>query len=309
MQIPKKDLTTKLFTTLSDLKYSLKPLFLNYKPHTFALKGSHTREIMKKVQIGDILVRSYNNYLDGFFVPGTFTHVGLYLGPVTEDSLRKIAKVDLPNPQFNHGDQTVIHAIGDKVYLDHLIDFCRCDGLAIMRFPRQLKAASGQSIPEQLQAYLTDPTKSPVSDTPPPSLQTEEEEPKKGKKAKKKQEEPVAATPEPVTLDEETLKLIENEKKIAHTLAQGKAVDFQQIHKVLYLIALKRLKTPSDYDFGFDSFPGTASTELVYFITKSICWLNDLHPEAQKVFFKSRRVILPDTFVDCGLEEVWKEVY
>lgn len=307
MQTPKNDFTAKLFSTFGNLRYSTKPLFLSYSPQTFALKGGHTREIMKRVQIGDILVRSYNNYLDGFFVPGTFTHVGLYLGPVTEDNLRKIAKVDLSSTHINPGDQTVIHAIGNQVYLDHLIDFCRCDGLAIMRFPRQLKATSGQSIPDHLHAYLADPTQSSVSEASPPPA--EEEEPKKGKKAKqKKAEEPVAA-PEPVKLDDETLKLIENEKKIAYALAQGKAVDFQQIQKLLYLIALKQLKAPSNYDFGFDHFPGTACTELVYFITKSICWLNDLHPTPQKVFFKSRRVILPDAFVDCGLEEVWKEVH
>jgi hypothetical protein len=304
MRVHKTDLMEKVFAISANLKLSKWPLFLAYQPRSFALKGSHTREVMKKVQFGDVLVRSYNGYLDGLFVPGTFSHVGFYLGPVTEAHLKQFAKIDHA-VQFNTGEQMVIHAIGDKVYVAHLIDFCRCDGLAIMRFPRQIKGASKQPIPERLQAYFKDPLKPPVPESTETTADEESEKPKKAKKAKSKKEE-VAA--EPVTLDADTLALIKAESNIAQHLAQGNAIEFEKVFKVLYRVALRELTMPSSYDFEFDSFYGTSSTELVYFITKSIGWLYGIEPETHKVFFKPRRVILPDLFVDCGLEEIWKEV-
>ena len=302
MRIHKKDFLEKLLTGCSHLKISLWPPLLAYKPRGHMLKAIHLRDIMKKVQPGDILVRTFNNYVDGFFIPGTFTHVGFYMGPVTENHLKQVAKVDNPS-QFHTGEQMVIHTLGDKILLDHLIDFCHCDGLAIMRFPRQLKSIEKRAIPERLMAYFKDPSKPPVV----VQEEEEEEEGKKAKKAKKpKKEEPIK---EPVQLDEMTKTLVKHEYTIAQTIAQGKPVEFEKIFKVLYQIALREFTSPYHYDFEIDNFSGTASTEWVYFITKSIIWNYGVTPDSKKVFFKSRRIILPDDFVNGDLEEIWKEVY
>jgi len=291
MQTSQKDFMEKLFTVFGQVKASLWPPLLAYKPRGYALKGNQLREVLKRAQYGDILVRTFNHYLDGLFMPGTFTQVGFYLGPVTENHLKQIAKVDNPT-QFNMGEQMVIHAIGQQVHLDHLLDFCRCDGLAIMRFPRQLKSLEKRPIPERLLAYFKDPTQLPNAP---------EEETEDGKKPKKVKK-------EPPQLDEVTKTLIKHEFTIAQTLAQGKIVEFEKIFKILYQVALRELTMPYNYDFEMDPFGGTSSTELVYFITKSIVWNYGIAPASRKLFLKSRRVILPDDFVNGNLEEVWKEV-
>lgn len=301
MRTHQKDFLEKLFTVCGHLKISLWPPLLAYKPRGYMLKGSHLRDIMKKVQPGDILVRTFNNYVDGFFMPGTFTHVGFYLGPVTENHLKQVAKIENPS-QFHTGEQIVIHALGDQVFLDHLIDFCHCDGLAIMRFPRQLKSIEKRPIPDRLLTYFKNPSKPPID----PQENEEEEEGKKAKKSKKPKKEPVK---EPVQLDEMAKALVKHESTIAQTIAQGKSVEFEKIFKVFYQIALRELTSSYDYDFEIDSFSGTSSTELVYFITKSIVWNYGIVPESKKIFFKPKRTILPDDFVNGDLEEIWKEVF
>jgi hypothetical protein len=301
MLTPKQDFQAKLFKVFSDIKAFKMPLFISYRPQTFALKGHHTREIMKLVKPGDILVRSFKNYLNGHFVPGTFQQAGFYLSEVTEEHLRKLAQVEHPT-EFRTGRQIVIHAINGKVVLEDLIDFCRCDGLAVMRFPRQLKSSQPNQIPDILQLYFEDPT---------PPIELEEEKPKKKTKKKgKEEEEPEEETSPPASVppDATTLALVKAEKDIAQHLAQGKVVEFEKIVKILYRIALKELSSSSQYDFGIDPFPATSSTELVYFITKSFCWTYGIDPELSKVFFKKRPVILPDAFVDNDLEEIWKMV-
>ena len=298
MQTRKKGFSEKLLTVFSDIKVSKWPLFMVYRPRNFAIKGNHTREVLKRVKPGDILVRSFNGYLNNYFIPGTFKHVGFYLGEVTENHLKQFAEVENPT-QFKTGRQMVIYALGDKIVLEDLIDFCRCDGLAVMRFPRQLKSLNKCQIPDILQQYFEDPTGAANKGG---DEKTSAESEEKAKKAKKNEQ-----AKEPVKLDATTKAIVENEKKIAQYLAQGKVVEFEKIFKILYRIAIRELSTPYDYDFGIDFFcTTTRSTEFVYFITKSICWNYGIEPERRRVFFKPRTVITPDTFVDGDLEEVWK---
>lgn len=299
MRTSKKDFSEKLFTVFSDIKVFKWPLFISYRPQTFAIKGHHTREILKLVKPGDILVRSFKNYLNGYFVPGTFQQVGFYLSEVTDEHLKKLAQIE-HSTEYQTGRQMVIHTAGDKVVLSDLIDFCRCDGLAVMRFPRQLKSQQ-RPIPDILQLYFEDPT---------PHVEEVVEKPKKKskKKGKEEEEQEEVVPPEPVALDATTLALINAEKDIAHHIAENKTISFEKVFKILYRIALKELSTPSHYDFGIDPYLATNNTELVYFITKSICWNYGIDPELSKVFLKQRPVILPDAFVDNDLEEIWKVV-
>jgi hypothetical protein len=300
MQTRKKGFSEKLLTVFSDIKVSKWPLFLAYRPRNFAIKGNHTREVLKRVKPGDILVRSFNGYLNNYFIPGTFKHVGFYLSEVTEHHLKQFAEVENPTP-FKTGRQMVIYALGDKIYLEDLIDFCRCDGLAVMRFPRQLKSLNKRQIPDILLKYFEEPTGA-SNQGGDEKTSSESEDNAKAKKAKK--DEPAK---EPVRLDATTKAIVENEKKIAQYLAQGKVVEFEKIFKILYRIAIRELGTPYDYDFGMEFFcTTTRSTEFVYFITKSICWNYGIEPERHRLFFKQRTMITPDAFVDGDLEEVWK---
>ncbi len=300
MRSDKKDFPNKLLTLGDDIQVVKRPLFIIYHPHSFAIKGRHTREIIKIIKPGDIIVRSFKNYLNSFFILGTFTHVGFYLGEVNEAHLKQFAKIEHP-AEFNTGKQTVIHAIGDKICLEDLIDFCRCDGLALMRFPRQLKSLAHQPIPEYLQAYFADPTQSTQDQETTPPEQTEQEA--KDPKVDSKQQQ---STPPPPKLDAAALALIKAEKDIAQYLVQGKGIEFEKVFKILYRLALRELTMPHHYDFGIEHFRLTTCTKFVYFITKSICWNYGIEPQPTRLFFKQRHVITPDAFVDGELEEIWK---
>ncbi|HEW98517.1 MAG: hypothetical protein DRR16_06770 [Candidatus Parabeggiatoa sp. nov. 3] len=316
----KKDFLEKLLTVLSHIKVSKWPLFMAYRPRSFAIKGSDTREVLKLVKPGDILVRSFNQYLNGYFIPGTFKHVGFYLSEVTEQHLKQFAHVEHFG-EFNTGRQMVIYAIGNQVFLEDVIDFCRCDGLAVMRFPRHLKSLQRRQMPEILQSYFQNPSAAieDDADTQEPAEKTsflKKLTSRKGSKSAKTEEEaeeesksshePVAKTH--AKLDATTTAIVKAEKDIAQHIAQGKPIEFEKIFKILYRIAIRELTTPHQTHLGISPFDGTTSTELVYFITKSLCWNYGIEPENHRVFFKSRDVILPDGFVDGDLEEVWKSV-
>ncbi|MDD1608434.1 MAG: hypothetical protein LUQ18_08060 [Methylococcaceae bacterium] len=56
----------KVFVNFKGFKF---PFFLVWNPHTFDVKGSHYYQVRESIQAGDILLRGYRNYLDGYFIP------------------------------------------------------------------------------------------------------------------------------------------------------------------------------------------------------------------------------------------------
>ena len=85
-------------------------MFLVYDPCGYDVKASGIRKAMSLAKKGDIFVRRYRNYLDGYFIPGRFSHSGIYVGA-----------------------GTIIHAMSDGVQKIDILDFLRCDGFAILR--------------------------------------------------------------------------------------------------------------------------------------------------------------------------------
>ena len=104
-------------TVLGDIKVYKFPMFMVYDPTTFAVKGDDTRDIMDVIAPGDVVLRGYRHYLDGFFIPGDLSHSGIYVG-----------------------NGTVIHSVAEGVCEIDLIDFFRCDRACVMR-PKDGKAA------------------------------------------------------------------------------------------------------------------------------------------------------------------------
>ena len=106
-------------TVFGDIKVFSGPLWFVYQPKSFRIKGAETRHISSIVEPGDVIMRAYINYLDGFFIPkGTSkcSHSALYVG-----------------------DGKVVHSIAEGAQEIDLIDFCRTDRIVILR-PDQGKA-------------------------------------------------------------------------------------------------------------------------------------------------------------------------
>lgn len=105
-------------TVFGDIKVFPGPFWVIYQPSSFRIKGLETRGIMAQVQPGDVLMRGYVNYLDGYFIPkgeSGCSHSGVYIG-----------------------DGLMVHAIAEGAQRIDLIDFCRCDRIVLLR------PASGQ---------------------------------------------------------------------------------------------------------------------------------------------------------------------
>ena len=93
-----------------DLYIHKYPLWFVYKPHMHLVKGFEIRQILNRLEPGDILIRSFKGYLDEMFIPGEWSHAGLYVG-----------------------DNTAIHIMGEGIIQEDILDFFRCDSIAIMR--------------------------------------------------------------------------------------------------------------------------------------------------------------------------------
>lgn len=101
----------KLLTIFGDIKLQKWPPFLYYQPGDYyGVTGCQTMTLLKTLQPGDILARGYRDYLDGKFIPGKYSHTGVYIG---------------------NGE--IIHAVAEGVSECSLIDFCRCDRLAVIK--------------------------------------------------------------------------------------------------------------------------------------------------------------------------------
>lgn len=86
------------------------PMFIVYDPQGYDVKASGIRKAMSFAKRGDVFVRRYRNYLDGYFIPGRFSHSGIYIGC-----------------------GIIIHAMSGGVQKIDILDFLRCDGFAILR--------------------------------------------------------------------------------------------------------------------------------------------------------------------------------
>lgn len=105
-----KNLKIAFLKVFGKIKVFRWPMFVVYDPKSYDVKAAGIRKAMYIARKGDIFVRRYKNYLDGYFIPGRFTHSGIYVG-----------------------SGTIIHAMSDGVQKIDIIDFLRCDGFAVLR--------------------------------------------------------------------------------------------------------------------------------------------------------------------------------
>lgn len=147
---------------LGDVKIFKFPFFFLYDPGSYLVKGNDMREVINIAKPGDILVRGYKNYLDGYLIPGYFSHVGLYLGKVADDDREFVPKES--HEYFRSGDQMVIHSMAEGVFMEDLLGFCFCDYMAILRFPNLFGRDQDTAIPEFVLTGFTDVEKDYIQD-------------------------------------------------------------------------------------------------------------------------------------------------
>lgn len=103
-------LKEKLLRIFGDIKIQKWPPFLYYEPGDYyKVSGADSARIAELVQPGDILLRGYRNYLDGVFIPGEYSHTGVYIG-----------------------NGLVTHAVAEGVCSVNLFDFLRCDRVMVL---------------------------------------------------------------------------------------------------------------------------------------------------------------------------------
>jgi len=109
-----------------DLFYEIKKCFINlfggiaiypypmfiifYGSVHYKFKGENQRQVLDILEPGDILVRTYGGYLSTWFIPGYWSHAGIYVG-----------------------DNRIIHVGGEGIMNEDILTFMRCDDVAVLR--------------------------------------------------------------------------------------------------------------------------------------------------------------------------------
>ena len=76
----------------------------------YSIKGPDQREIINMLEPGDMLLRTYNNYLGSMLTKGYWSHAAMFVG-----------------------GNDVIHMLGDGITKEDILTFTRCDDVAILR--------------------------------------------------------------------------------------------------------------------------------------------------------------------------------
>lgn len=137
----------KLVTIFGDIKVFKHPLWIAYDPGSYRVRGPECRRISELLEPGDILLRHYDGYLDNAFITGVFSHAGLYLGEVTENDRAKIPETGVASRAFETGPCQVAHSTAEGVHLEDVLNFLRCDEVAVVRIPEILSILQAQPVP------------------------------------------------------------------------------------------------------------------------------------------------------------------
>jgi uncharacterized protein YycO len=107
------------------------PFFVVWGSTKYKVKGHHAREILNNLCIGDVLVRKYDHYITPWFIPGTWKHVGIYVG-----------------------GNKVIHATIEGVIEEDILTYLRCDRIGILRVDRKHRSKVEKEVPEKAKKFL-----------------------------------------------------------------------------------------------------------------------------------------------------------
>ena len=296
-----------ILTVFGRIKVYLKPpaVLLAYDPGSYKVNGKDCRTLISQLQPGDILLRSFDNYLDGHFIRrtrtadgpkvGVFTHVAIYVGELGPNDRPALASLvhgydwrtdtsPAPGPaleafreaqRVRHFDgvvtqpnQMVIHAMADGVKVEDILTFARCDHLLVLRLPETLRHAP------KAPADTTDTTATTASPRD-PSLRNEHQR----------------------TLHAEML--------------LGKPVPASEVIALARELALGMVG--ADYDFNCDDVKKHhyfSCAELVYYCYRTVADYLDIVPRDHSLWvpwtrwrvpYTRRRTLAPDDFMRGSL--------
>ena len=102
----------KFLTWFGNIKIFKFPLFVVYDPSMYKMDGKHIIKAFQLLQPGDVILRGYDNYLDGYFIadPYDYSHGAIFIGK-----------------------GKIIHAVAEGVSEIDAIDFMHCDRICILR--------------------------------------------------------------------------------------------------------------------------------------------------------------------------------
>ena len=103
---------SKFLTAFGNVKVFSWPCWIVYDPDDYQVTGKKTLELLDILEPGDVILRGFRNYLDGKFIPDAegWSHGALYVGK-----------------------GKIIHAIAEGVSETNVIEFSRCDRIAVLR--------------------------------------------------------------------------------------------------------------------------------------------------------------------------------
>jgi len=104
---------SKFLEIFGEIKVYKWPLFTIYDPSYPKMDGKHMLKALSVMKPGDVILRGYDHYADGFFIPGDYSHGAIYVG-----------------------NNNIIHATSIGVNMVNAIDFMICDRICVLR-PRK----------------------------------------------------------------------------------------------------------------------------------------------------------------------------
>lgn len=133
---------SKFLTAVGDIKWFKWPFWILYDPDEYSVHGKDMMDILDIIQPGDIILRGYKHYVDGFFIK-------LFSIDTSESAI---------GGEWSHGaiyvgNNRIVHAIAEGVSEIDLLDFCKCDRIAIFRpkkYKRQAIAAAKKFLREKV---------------------------------------------------------------------------------------------------------------------------------------------------------------
>jgi len=112
------NLKSNILHFVSDIRIYRYPMFvILWGDTSYKLKSDVKRMVLDEIEPGDILLRTYYNYVGSVFISGYWTHAAIVDGP-------------------NH----IIHMLGGGIIREDILKFMNCDDIAILRSNKGIEA-------------------------------------------------------------------------------------------------------------------------------------------------------------------------